>query len=284
MSLMLCPHCGANREGMNDQQPCWRCKKLPYSTVAQPAHSAAGYPQYPTATASLYPSYANLPKEQRRSSSCLVIGGVALAMALLMGVVAFLVMTLFNNDNNTPATPDGVAVVESNETLPALPQVGTVLPTNTTFSTSGEAGGVIPPAASPPVAIGPLAETSAAQQAPVATFTFTPLPTPTPAPTFTLVGNTNAGIDPASIACPGSPATRLSLNRQAAVIYNPSVRMRSDPGLEAQILQEVTYGTTVSITGGPACVSDLLWWQVQLNSTVGWIAEGQAGAYYLEPR
>ncbi len=286
MSVTLCPHCGANREGMNDQQPCWRCKKLPYSTVAQPAHSAVGYPQYPTAVGASTPyQYANLPQEQRRNSSCLVIGGVALAMGLLMVVVAFLVMTLLDNDNNTPATPDGVAFVQSTETLPALPPVNTPLPTNTVFSDGGEAGGIAPVVvASPAVAIGPLAETSVAQQAPAATLTFTPLPSPTLAPTLTLAAITTTGIDPASISCPGSPPTRLGLNRQAAVIFSPSVRMRSDPGLEAQILQEVASGIAITITGGPACVSNLLWWQVQLNSTVGWIAEGQAGAYYLEPR
>ena len=141
MSVTLCPHCGANREGMNDQQPCWRCKKLPYSTVAQPVHSAAGYAQYPTA--SPY-SYANLPHEQRRSSSCLVIGGVAVAMALLMVVVAFLVMTLLNNDDNTPATPDGVAFVQSPETLPALPPVNTPHPPTTGFSGGGGGGGFSP--------------------------------------------------------------------------------------------------------------------------------------------
>jgi hypothetical protein len=204
-------------------------------------------------------------------------------MALLMGVVAFLVMTLLNNDDNTPATPDGVVVVQSTETLPALPPVNAPLPTNTGSSNGNETGDVVG-ATSPQVAIGSQAESSVALQAPIVTLTFTPLPTPTVAPTLTIAGITTTGIDPASITCSGSPATRLSVNRQAAVIYNPSVRMRSDPGLEAQILQEVGYGTTINITGGPACVSDLLWWQVQIDSTVGWIAEGQAGAYYLEPR
>ncbi|MBI5931890.1 MAG: SH3 domain-containing protein [Chloroflexi bacterium] len=271
MSVMLCPHCGANREGMNDQQPCWRCKKLPYSTVTQPVHSAAGYNPYPTA--SPYP-YSTALQEQRHSNSCLVIGSIVLAMTLLMGGVAFLVMTLLNNDDNTPATPDGVALVQNTPTAETDPPIVLDAPTN-----GGELGGVIP-ATAPQVAIGPNAETSVAQQAAFASATFTPLPSSTPAPTLTPA----AGLAPASINCPGSPPTRLSLNLQAAVINNPSVRMRSDPGLEAQVLQEVAYGTAMTITGGPACVSNLLWWQVQLNSTVGWIAEGQAGAYYLEPR
>lgn len=279
---MLCPHCGANREGMNDQQPCWRCKKLPYSSAAQPIQSAAGYTPYPATSHSPYPyPYAALPQEQRHSNPCLILGSVAIGMTLLMAGVAFLVMTLLDNASETSATPDGVALVEATDTLPALPEINALPPATPEagIATGGEVNGA-PLAPSPEVAVGPFAETSVAQQAPLPTLTFTPLPTPTLAPTFT----SPSTIDPASIKCSGSPTTRLSINRQAAVIYNPSVRLRSDPGLEAQILQEVAYGTLVSITDGPACVSDLLWWQVQLNGIVGWIAEGQSGAYYLEPR
>lgn len=33
MPHQLCPHCGANREGMPDSIPCWRCKRLPHTAI-----------------------------------------------------------------------------------------------------------------------------------------------------------------------------------------------------------------------------------------------------------
>lgn len=279
MSVTLCPHCGANREGMNDQQPCWRCKRLPYSNTqsrsagAIPPNHPVGYGGYIAANS---PYFTPLPQERTRRASCLLIGGVILGITGLMALVAFLVMTLLSEEDGPIATPDNVALIVPTETALTLPNFYTNTPPDAVAI--GAAGGEAGVATTPQVAVGPFAETAVAQQPVAASPAFTPLPSPTIAPTFTLP------VDPASINCPGSPPTRLSVNRQALVINNPSVRMRADPGLEAVILQEVIIGTEINITGGPACVSDILWWQVHLTSgTVGWIAEGLSGSYYLEP-
>jgi hypothetical protein len=275
LSVTLCPHCGANREGMNDQQPCWRCKRLPYSST--PSRSAgANAPNIPVGYGGYVPANSPYlkPYERSRRASCLLIGGVFLGITGLMALVAFLVMTLLTEEDGPSATPDNVALIVPTETALTLPNFYTNTPPDAVAI--GVAGGEAGVASTPQVAVGPFAETAVAQQPIPVSPAFTPLPSPTIAPTFTVP------VDP--INCPGSPPTRLSISQQALVINNPSVRMRADPGLEAVILQEVIIGTEVNITGGPACVSDILWWQVQLTSgTVGWIAEGLSGSYYLEP-
>jgi hypothetical protein len=42
-------------------------------------------------------------------------------------------------------------------------------------------------------------------------------------------------------------------------------------------------GTTVTITGGPACSGGYRWWQVELSDgTLGWAAEADAIEYFLQ--
>jgi hypothetical protein len=130
------------------------------------------------------------------------------------------------------------------------------------------------------VAIGPFAQTQVALQPTLTpSLTFTSLPSPTVAPTFT------PSVDPAAIVCPGAPPTRLSLNGRAMVFNVPSVRLRAEPGLDAEVLMNVSVGVIVTIIGGPVCESSFLWWQAQLDSgRTGWVAEGQPGTYYFEPQ
>jgi hypothetical protein len=66
--------------------------------------------------------------------------------------------------------------------------------------------------------------------------------------------------------------------------------MRSDPSIDATILQTNPTGTEVEIIGGPVCTPvgerAYLWWQIRLASGAeGWSAEASLNDpnYLLEP-
>ena len=66
--------------------------------------------------------------------------------------------------------------------------------------------------------------------------------------------------------------------------------MRSDPSIDAAILQTNPANTLVEIIGGPVCTPvgerAYLWWQIRLpDGAEGWSAESQLNqtSYFLEP-
>jgi hypothetical protein len=68
------------------------------------------------------------------------------------------------------------------------------------------------------------------------------------------------------------------------------LNLRSDPSIDATILQTNPTGTEVEIIGGPVCAPvderAYLWWQIRLSSGAeGWSAESQLNerTYLLEP-
>jgi hypothetical protein len=269
---------------MLDQQPCWRCKRLPY---AASSISPAGYPTQfdPYAGQRAFPVEGDTPQRRRGSPCLLWVGGLA-ALALVVGLVV--VVVLSGQDTKEPPATDDLIAGEVTRTdsdpglpvLPAIPLAPDQSPVGVTAeSVAGDgAGGA--GIATPLVAVGPFAETAIAMQPTVApSATFTPLPTSTPAPSFT------PNTAPTVVVCPGAPPTRLAINGKAVVFNVASVRLRAEPGLNAEILSNVSVGVEVAIIGGPACTESFLWWQVQLaNGRTGWVAEGQPGTYFLEPR
>jgi hypothetical protein len=62
------------------------------------------------------------------------------------------------------------------------------------------------------------------------------------------------------------------------------VRLRAEPGFEGEILADILVGKTVRVIDLPVCATGFLWWKVRTNNNqVGWMAEGEAALYYLEP-
>jgi hypothetical protein len=60
--------------------------------------------------------------------------------------------------------------------------------------------------------------------------------------------------------------------------------VRQSPGVSGQIVAQQPEGTTFYIDGGPLCADGYTWWHLGFqDGTFGYVAEGDASAYYLEP-
>lgn len=105
-------------------------------------------------------------------------------------------------------------------------------------------------------------------------------PTPTITPQPTIPGTTGD-------VCPGSPIpSRLDVGMRAQVegggVAN---RLRAEPNAEAEIITQLSPGTSFIILSGPECddASQLRWWEVDADGEIGWTAEGEGDEYYLCP-
>jgi hypothetical protein len=80
-------------------------------------------------------------------------------------------------------------------------------------------------------------------------------------------------------------ALRLNLGTTAAVTYDDRVPrfLRSEPGVNAPIVQRLIGGVAFEITGAPVCVDSFNWFPVRILTTTitGWLAEGQPGDYWF---
>ncbi|NDJ85822.1 MAG: SH3 domain-containing protein [Chloroflexi bacterium] len=272
MPYLQCPHCGASREGLPDSQPCWRCRRLP-TTPAQVQPTPGVTPRVTRVGAA--------PEEERPPYI-----PIWLAITGTLGIVLFLILVvgglwLFltaEDEDDTPEQRESQRVDVSNRTPEgATPGVD---PTELDQSVGGEGSTgnpIVSP--SPVVAVGPFAETADAMSSGGGpSMTPSMLPTPSLAPTAT-------PLTPTPFACPGAPPARLVLNNLAEVVSANTIRLRANPGLETNTVLNVSPGEQVLVIEGPTCMDQFIWWKVRLNDdTEGWMAEGNAGQYFLEPR
>lgn len=96
-----------------------------------------------------------------------------------------------------------------------------------------------------------------------------PPPRP-PAPAYTYT---------ASLTC--STATRLEGEAQGEVAQSYS-SLRESIG-SSEVLAVIPGGAVFSILDGPVCSGGYNWYHVSYNGLVGWVTEGYAGDYWLEP-
>ena len=91
----------------------------------------------------------------------------------------------------------------------------------------------------------------------------------------------------AALACPGSMASRLRSDMKVRVTFTDGtpLRLRDGAGKDTKTLNTIKEGGTMTIVGGPACVSAGVWWKVKLDgsSQMGWVLEGEKGVYFVEP-
>jgi WD40-like Beta Propeller Repeat len=90
-----------------------------------------------------------------------------------------------------------------------------------------------------------------------------------------------------SVVCPNGLISRLAPNRAARVTPGTPNNLRDQPPTGAtasNVIGQIPGSSNFTIISGPQCGSDgLMYWQVNFNGTVGWTAEGDQGAYWLEP-
>jgi len=112
-----------------------------------------------------------------------------------------------------------------------------------------------------------------------ATATFEPAPTQ-PAERETPPTPEEAGSD--SAACELNP--RLLIGSWGVVAADEGAVLRSAPGTGEGSHPIETYppGTTLTILDGPVCLEGINWWQVAADEVSGWMAEGEAGTYWID--
>jgi len=90
--------------------------------------------------------------------------------------------------------------------------------------------------------------------------------------------------------CPDAPPSFFEGIYRGRVTLTPPgrvpipVRLRSDPGLNSQVIAELKDGTPFVVEDGPKCVDHLVWWQIRTDDGLrGWVAEGDKSGYFIEP-
>ncbi len=79
---------------------------------------------------------------------------------------------------------------------------------------------------------------------------------------------------------------RLQVSVQGHVAFTDGTpsRLRAAPGTDGQEITLMPEGTVFGVIGGPSCADGYRWWQIELSdNTVGWAAEADNTAYFLEP-
>jgi uncharacterized protein YgiM (DUF1202 family) len=57
-----------------------------------------------------------------------------------------------------------------------------------------------------------------------------------------------------------------------ATVNDDNVNLRAEPGLDAEVLLKLASGTTATVLDGPVDADDYVWYQLDVEGTVGWVA------------
>ncbi len=93
---------------------------------------------------------------------------------------------------------------------------------------------------------------------------------------------------PAVPGCTDLLPSRLIVNERGRVTRtDPApVNLRAEPGTNADLLGQIPAGMVFFVLEGPACTARYTWYRVRTRLedalVTGWVAEGDAGAYFLE--
>lgn len=107
----------------------------------------------------------------------------------------------------------------------------------------------------------------------------TATPTHTPSPV--------ASITPAP-RCEGAPPTRMIVQERGRVTKvapddTETLNMRAGPSISETVLRRINPGELFFVLGGPTCADGYTWFQVVYRGREGWVAEGDANRYFIEP-
>jgi hypothetical protein len=117
---------------------------------------------------------------------------------------------------------------------------------------------------------------------------------PSPAvPVRTVTAAPSSTTRPADAFCPLAPAPRLKIGDTARIGFSTGekTRLRSAPESGDNLVGVVVEGTDLKVIDGPVCYprpgrnDAYIYWKVRVISTSkeGWMAEGDANEYYMEP-
>jgi uncharacterized protein YraI len=84
--------------------------------------------------------------------------------------------------------------------------------------------------------------------------------------------------------CSTAPAPHMTLSGGGVAVAPLALRSAPGTGAASQILGPVDEGATFTIIAGPQCGDDgRYWWQINMNGTTGWVAEGEGADYWINP-
>ncbi len=86
--------------------------------------------------------------------------------------------------------------------------------------------------------------------------------------------------------CDNAPMTYLIRNERGQVTDTDdeeTLNLRSGPGTEYRILEQIEQLEVFFVLDGPVCAEDYAWYRVLYDGQEGWIAEGDFEQYYAEP-
>ncbi|TVR22529.1 MAG: SH3 domain-containing protein [Anaerolineaceae bacterium] len=87
--------------------------------------------------------------------------------------------------------------------------------------------------------------------------------------------------------CDDAPPTRLVVGERGRVGAEDMrpLNIRADAGTDARIIGRLEVGDVVRIIDGPRCANGFVWYLMERidGDGTGWIAEGEASFYYIEP-
>lgn len=76
--------------------------------------------------------------------------------------------------------------------------------------------------------------------------------------------------------------TRVTIGREGKTTSGTPSRLRDMPSASGAQIGQIDPQTAFSILDGPVCEGGINWWQVEVNGTTGWTAEGVDGEYFIE--
>lgn len=90
---------------------------------------------------------------------------------------------------------------------------------------------------------------------------------------------------PGSNLCPGTQPSLLMPGRQGQVSAASAApnRVRSEPSTSASMIGEIPAGEYFDVLAGPTCADGWAWFQVRTETLEGWMAEGSADEYWVQP-
>jgi WD40 repeat protein len=89
-------------------------------------------------------------------------------------------------------------------------------------------------------------------------------------------------VEPAAVNCDGMPP-RLTIGRQGRVLEGEALTVYSRSNANS-VNGEIQAGGIFSVLDEPTCdSSNRIWWPVAHEAVEGWILEGMAGTYFVEP-
>ncbi|MEM9951811.1 MAG: SH3 domain-containing protein [Chloroflexota bacterium] len=87
------------------------------------------------------------------------------------------------------------------------------------------------------------------------------------------------------VNCPNTPESRLIIQDRGRVTDNndETLNLRNGPGTSFDILLALDPLEQFIVIDGPTCADGFAWFRVRYFGRIGWIAEGDAEEYYVEP-